>query len=237
MTRENTADKMEKMNQEAITREERQLTDSTTDQSSGILSSRRRLSGIIAATGGAVGAVAWFGFGDSDLDQVFGGDTLSRDEQDQPSEDDEERSAERAAAVRSELYENRISWIPTFSYDPITEDFEGDEEVERVIAEPADDSSGDRLALLATDETTKTLKTTFIGGWGDPEATRDYETSIDGEHVTFEVSVGSDVVLGVAVRDSPTSDTSELLAVRGTSESVVEDKIDDFTQFYSKLAP
>jgi len=153
------------------------------------------------------------------------------------SDDDSELLSEREALLRSQVYDNRISLVPSFSYESILEDLDGSEGVERIGAEPADSELGDRLAIFAASETATTLKTVLTEKWGDPSSSQEYVTSVDDQRVPFDLSAGSEIAIGATVRDSQSTNLTELLVARGTNESVVEDLIDNFTPFYLDIVP
>ena len=186
--------------------------------------SRRQLLGIFTAAGGIAGVVAWFGVPDSADGPIEGGD--------ESSENDRELLSDQEATLRSQLHDERISSVPTFTYDPITEELDGNEGVESVIAEPADSESGDRMILRATSGVADEFKKMLVGRWGDPGDSREYDTIINDNPVSFDLYIGTELAIGITVRYVPSEDRAELLIIRGVDESVVESLLDDFNSFY-----
>ncbi|SNR36364.1 hypothetical protein [Halorubrum vacuolatum] len=192
--------------------------------------SRRGLLGAFAATGAVAGGIAWFGVGNTDMLPVS-----QEDEQEEDETADRDLLLDLESEIRKELHDDRASVLPSFEYDPIDEQL-GHDGVERVVAEPLDTESGDRLVLLANDDAAQTIMEMFVSQWADStESSGEYDVSINDEEVTFEVFAGSTLYLGIAVRDSSTAEEVELLAARGTDEGLLEEAIDGFVQMYTTL--
>lgn len=177
--------------------------------------SRRQLLGGILLGGGTAASVAWVYWPEGE---------------DTPDEDDPLTAVvEREVEHRTRLHDEYEPLAPSFSYATVSESIEEPaESIERIEAAPLEGEDGDRLVFRLAEGATVANVELLVAYWSEPGDSYEYETSLAGETVSFEVYRGEVVTVGTAVRDSDSHEGVELLVARGADKSATEQAIDDF---------
>lgn len=215
----------------AATADQQPPSDPSDGSKSALVTPRRGLLAALTTAGG--GGLLWWNVG--------------RDENVTPERDDsggsdgetfggdEERLISQEIEARAEAREARVSNLPSFDYEPLSETFDDRSEPSFSInAAPADSIEGDRLVLSADEEKAGQLLNMVGGRWVSGTGDASSTVTIEDQSIEFVLYNETVISLGLGIlRDSENANV-EMLVARGKDRRTVETLIDSFDVFYTE---
>jgi len=120
---------------------------------------------------------------------------------------------------------------PTYDYNPITIESDAETPVRSIRAAPASSTTGDRIRITVSVSDPSTFGKMVSNVWADIHQPREYETTIDGRTITFDIYSSQTVAVGTAIWPFQTSEkNTDLLIVRSKTADQVRQLADTYSQ-------
>ncbi|MFC6722338.1 hypothetical protein [Halobacteriaceae bacterium SHR40] len=109
---------------------------------------------------------------------------------------------EKEQQLREARQNQRLTLVPSFGYEPVTEQTDdATVPVSRISAAPNASGNGDRIRCTVASGFTDEFIELLVALWANPDQKRNqYETSVGGSSLEFEVIPGDNIWIGIAIQ-------------------------------------